>query len=220
MMSLHGQGIHAGSTVLVENHNATKSPRRTQTDPHLPSVQNLRSGSVTDEYGAAYEGGLYRPAQPNVVKLKQAGTQTEAMFGGINVAGDQYAILTDEEDEGVEVEEVEFASRGQSCERGTSVGCGQSNLGLGVAGDEAVGGVPLAVLGALDRLDANIDADCDIDGPNIDLRVGAATKNMSTNTEMSGALMPQKGKRKVREALAELEDEAGGQQPVLKKTSH
>ncbi|OAF56363.2 hypothetical protein VC83_06762 [Pseudogymnoascus destructans] len=145
-------------TMILENHNATKPTRRTQTDPHPCNLTKLRSGSVTDQYGEACEGGLYRPAQPNVVKVKNAGTQTEITDWDDGSDGDQFAILTDEEDEGVQIEEVEFASRRNSI----------GNLGLGAAGDEPVGGVPATVMDVLDGINAEYEIVVDANAENLD----------------------------------------------------
>ncbi|OBT62516.1 hypothetical protein VE03_07970 [Pseudogymnoascus sp. 23342-1-I1] len=192
--------------VIPENHNATKLSHRTKADPH-PSCNptKLRTGSVTDEYGVACEGGLYRPAQPNVVKVKNACTQTEITEWD----DDQFAIITDEEDEGVEIEEVEFASRRNSV--------GRNAPGLGVAGGETIGGVPPTVMDVLDGINADYEIVVDTDAPGLDILAGKSVRKINSDAEISGALAPN-GKRKVKEALVELEDEAAG--PAVKKTNY
>lgn len=192
--------------MILENHNPTKPTRRTQTDPHPCNLTKLRSGSVTDQYGEACEGGLYRPAQPNVVKVKNAGTQTEITDWVDGSDGDQFAIITDEEDEGVQIEEVEFASRRNSI----------GHLGLGAAGGELVGGVPATVMDVLDGLNADYEIVVDANADNLNFLAGRTVRKRNSDAAMSGALPPN-GKRKVKEALVELEDEAGGQQPAMKK---
>ncbi|KFZ05214.1 hypothetical protein V501_08568 [Pseudogymnoascus sp. VKM F-4519 (FW-2642)] len=195
-------------TMILENHNPTKTTRRTLTDPH-PScnLTKLRSSSMTDQYGEACEGGLYRPAQPNVVKVKNAGTQTEITDWDT----DQFAIITDdedEEDEGVQIEEVEFASRRNSI----------GNLGLGVAGGEPVGGVPATVMDVLDGINAEYEIVVDANAENLNFLAARTVRKRNSDAAMSGALPPN-GKRKVKEALVELEEETGGQQPAMKKKS-
>ncbi|OBT77509.1 hypothetical protein VF21_05247 [Pseudogymnoascus sp. 05NY08] len=216
---INSEGINAGSpndcvkmkppTMILENHNATKPNRRTQTDPHPCSPTKLRSGSVTDEYGEACEGGLYRPAQPNVVKVKNACTQTEITDwdDSSDGDGDRFAIITDEEDEGVQIEEVEFASRRNSI----------GHLGLGAAGGERVGGVPATVMDVLDGLNADYEIVVDANADNLNILAGRTVRKRNSDAAMSGALPPN-GKRKVKEAaLVELEEEAVGKQPVMKK---
>ena len=161
---------------------------------------------MTDQYGEACEGGLYRPAQPNVVKVKNAGTQTEITDWVDGSDGDQFAIITDEEDEGVQIEEVEFASRRNSI----------GHLGLGAAGGEPVGGVPATVMDVLDGLNADYEIVVDANADNLNFLAGRTVRKRNSDAAMSGALPPN-GKRKVKEALVELEDEAGGQQPAMKK---
>lgn len=196
--------------MIIENHNATKPSRRTQTDPHHQcKLTNLRSGSVTDEYGAACEGGLYRPAQPNVVKVKNAGTQTDITEWDDSSDGDQFAIITDEEDEGVQIEEVEFASRRNSV--------GHSEPGLGNAGGETIGGVPPTVMDVLDGINADYEIVVDTDAPGLDILAGKSVRKINPDAEMLGALPPN-GKRKAKETLLELEDEAAG--PAVKKTNY
>ncbi|KFZ24179.1 hypothetical protein V502_01342 [Pseudogymnoascus sp. VKM F-4520 (FW-2644)] len=222
---INGEGINPGPandcvnmkppTMILENHNATKPTRRTQTDPHPPcNLTKLRSGSVTDEYGAACEGGLYRPAQPNVVKVKNACTQTDITDWDDSSDGDQFAIITDEEDEGVQIEEVEFASRRNS------VGHSEPTLGLGPAGGETVGGVSPTVMDVLDGINVDYEIVVDTDTPNPKFPIGATVRKRHSDTEMSGALIPPNGKRKVKEAMVELEDEAVGQQPAMKRTNY
>lgn len=196
--------------MIIENHNATKPSRRTQTDPHPQcNLTKLRSGSVTDEYGAACEGGLYRPAQPNVVKVKNAGTQTGITDWDDSSDGDRFAIITDEEDEGVQIEEVEFASRRNSV--------GHSAPGLGNAGGETIGGVPPTVMDVLDGINADYEIVVDTDAPGLDILAGKSVRKINPDAEMLGALPPN-GKRKVMETLVELEDEAAG--PAVKKTNY
>lgn len=161
---------------------------------------------MTDQYGEACEGGLYRPAQPNVVKVKNAGTQTEITDWVDGSDGDQFAIITDEEDEGVQIEEVEFASRRNSI----------GHLGLGSAGGEPVGGVPATVMDVLDGLNADYEIVVDANADNLNFLAGRAVRKRNSDAAMSGALPPN-GKRKVKEALVELEEEAVGQQPAMKK---
>ncbi|KFY36521.1 hypothetical protein V495_07844 [Pseudogymnoascus sp. VKM F-4514 (FW-929)] len=199
---------------ILENQNPTKPTRRTQTDPHSCHLTKLRSGSVSDEYGAACEGGLYRPAQPNVVKVRNACTQTDSPDSEDNSDGDQFAILTDEEDEGVQVEEVEFASRRNS------TGYGGPRGGLGVAGGDSVGGVPPTIMDVLDGINADYEIVVDTNVPNASALMGGTLRKIQTDAEMSGALMPPNGKRKVKEAQVELEEDAVGQQPAMKKTNH
>lgn len=201
-------------TTIIENHNITKPNRRTLTHPQLCSATKLRTSSVTDEYGAACEGGLYRPAVPNVVKVKNAGTQTD-ITDLVDISdGDQFAILTDEEDEGVEVEEVEFASRRNSTKHGASA------LGLGAAGGDSIGGVPPTVMDVLDGINVEYEIVVDADAPNLDYLARRSVRKRNSDAAMSGGLMPPNGKRKVKEALVELEEEeALGQEPAIKKAN-
>lgn len=201
-------------TAILESRDATKRNRRTQTDPHPCNLTKLRSGSVSDEYGAACEGGLYRPAQTNVVKVRNACTQTDSPDSEDNSNGDQFAILTDEEDEGVQVEEVEFASRRNS------TGHGGPRLGLGIAGGDSVGGVPPTVMDVLDGINADYEIVVDTNVPNASALMGGTLRKIHSDAEMSGALIPPNGKRKVNEALVELDAEGVGQQPAMKKTNH
>lgn len=191
-----------------------KPNRRTLTDPQLCNATKLRTSSVTDEYVAACEGGLYRPAEPNIVKVKNAGTQTDITDLGDISDGDQFAILTDEEDEGVEIEEVEFASRRNSTKHSASA------LGLGAAGGDSIGGVPPTVMDVLDGINVEYEIVVDADAPNLDYIAKRSVRKRNSDAAMSGGLMPPNGKRKVKEALVELEEEeAVGQEPAIKKAN-
>lgn len=154
-------------TTILANHGATKPSRRTQTDTHSCNPAKLRSGSVADEYGAACEGGLYRPAQSNVVKVKNAGTQTD--WDDVS-DGDHFAILSDEEDEGPEIEEVEFASRRNSAGRLESI------HGLGDVGDEAIGGVPAIVMDVLDGINHDYEIVIEPDRDCFDIVAGSVRR--------------------------------------------
>lgn len=200
-------------TTIIESHNPTKPNRRTLTDPQLCKVTKLRSNSVTDEYGAACEGGLYRLAEPNVVKVKNAGTQSDITDLGDISDGDQFAILTDEEDDSVQIEEIEFASRRNSTRHGASA------LGLGAAGGDSIGGVPPSVMDVLDGINVDYEIVVDADAPNLDYLVKRSVRKRNSDAAMSGGLMPPNGKRKVKEAPVELEEEAVGQEPAIKKAN-
>lgn len=199
--------------MILENHNATKPTRRTQTDPHPYNLTKLRSSSMADEYGAACEGGLYRPAEPNVVKAKNAGTQTGIAEWDNSSDGDQFAVLTDEEDEGVQVEEVEFASRRNSVRHGAPF------VGLGAAGRQSVGGLSPTVMDVLDGINADYEIVFDTNVPGASALTEGIARRIRPDVEMPGVLMPPNGKRKVKEAQVELEDETVGQWPAMKKTS-
>ncbi|KFY17618.1 hypothetical protein V492_00513 [Pseudogymnoascus sp. VKM F-4246] len=204
---INSEGIYAGPSnesameppMTLENHNTTKPTRRNQTDLHPGDLTELRSGSVTDEYGEACEGGLYRPAKPNVVQVRNAGTQTDIPDWDDMSDDDQFAIISDDEDEGVQVEEIEFASRRNS-----------AGYGLGAAGGEAVGGVPPTVMDVLDGINADYEIVLDPELSGVDVLAGKSVRKINREPGISG-------KRKARESVVEIEDGPAGQQPAMKK---